>query len=243
LELVSVYEQEVETPSAKVASTIETIDLEFLRKDLPKLVQSLVVSSDRLTKIVGGLQNFSHLDETARKPADLHECIDSTLLILNNQIKYDIELVKNYGDLPLVDCYSGQLSQVFMNLLGNAIDAILERKEQESRNLNKNPTWKPKLAIATELLNREDQSAVIIRIADNGIGIPAQIQQRIFETFFTTKPVGKGTGLGLAISHEIVRDKHKGQLNLNSQEGIGTEFEIILPLDRKTERELTIDGE
>lgn len=243
LELVSVYEEEVETPSQRIVETIENIDLEFLRKDLPKLVQSLVVSSDRLTKIVGGLQNFSHLDETARKPADLHECLDSTLLILNNQIKYDIELVKNYGDLPLVDCYSGQLSQVFMNLLGNAIDALLERKEKESQNLNGNLPWKPQLEIATELINREDQSAVIIRIADNGIGIPAQIQQRIFDTFFTTKPVGKGTGLGLAISNEIVRDKHKGQLNLNSQEGVGTEFEIILPLDRKPEIELRLDEE
>jgi signal transduction histidine kinase len=243
LELVSVYEQEVETPSPRIVETIENIDLEFLRNDLPKLVQSLVVSSDRLTKIVGGLQNFSHLDETSRKPADLHECLDSTLLILNNQIKYDIKLVKNYGDLPLVDCYSGQLSQVFMNLLGNAIDALLERKEKESGNLNKNQAWTPQLAIATELINREDQSAVIIRIADNGMGIPTQIQQRIFDTFFTTKPVGKGTGLGLAISNEIVRDKHKGQLNLNSQEGVGTEFEIILPLDRKPEIELRLDKE
>ncbi len=243
LELVAVYEEEVENHPDKIEQIIEKIDLEFLRQDLPKLVQSLVVSSERLTKIVGGMQNFSHLDETARKPADLHECLDSTLLILNNQIKYDIKLVKNYGDLPLVDCYSGQLSQVFMNLLGNAIDALLERKQKEASHPKGDKTWTPELAIATELVNCEEQSAVIIRIADNGTGIPPQIQQRIFDTFFTTKPVGKGTGLGLAISNEIVRDKHKGQLNLNSAVGRGTEFEIILPLDRKIESELTPEEE
>ncbi|MEB3830666.1 sensor histidine kinase [Phormidium sp. CCY1219] len=236
LDLLSVYEEEMTEKSDRLRELESDIDLEFLREDFPKIVQAIEVSAHRLTKIVGGMQNFSHMDETARKPADLHECIDSTLLILHNRIKYDIELNKNYGKLPPVECYSGQLSQVFMNLLSNAVDALMERLEAEKANPKADADWKPRIEIATELLQISDNSDwAVIRIRDNGPGIPKDIQKRIFETFFTTKPVGKGTGLGLAISNEIIKDKHKGKLNLNSQVGIGTEFEIMLPVAKNEE--------
>lgn len=236
LDLLSVYEEEMTDKSDRLRELESDIDLEFLREDFPKIVQAIEVSAHRLTKIVGGMQNFSHMDETARKPADLHECIDSTLLILHNRIKYDIELNKNYGELPPVECYSGQLSQVFMNLLSNAVDALMERLEAEKANAKVDANWTPRIEIATELLQIEDNfDWAVIRIRDNGPGIPKDIQKRIFETFFTTKPVGKGTGLGLAISNEIIKDKHKGKLNLNSQVGIGTEFEIMLPVAKNEE--------
>lgn len=237
LELISVYEAEVENPSEKIEEAAEAIDLEFLRQDLPKIVMAIRVGAERLSKIVGGMQNFSHMDESKRKPADLHECIDSTLLILNNRIKYDIEVIKHYGDLPLVECYSGQLSQVFINLIANAVDALMERKEKEQADPDGDKNWQPQITIATEAIADSKGNWVAIRIADNGPGIPEQIQQRIFQTFFTTKPVGKGTGLGLAISNEIIKDKHNGKLNLKSQVGVGTEFEIMLPFEPKSEEE------
>jgi signal transduction histidine kinase len=211
--------------------------LEYVREDLPKVVESIRVSAERLTQIVGSLQNFSHMDETTRKPADLHQCLDSTLLILRNRLKYSIEVVRNYGELLPVRCYSGQLSQVFMNLLSNAIDALMEKAESQPAG----STWKPRIEITTQVCSPppgvtagSDDSWVSVRIADNGPGIPPEIQQRIFEMFFTTKPVGKGTGLGLAISHQIVTEKHSGFLNLrsiaDSQPATGTEFEILLPI-------------
>ena len=236
-QVLSLYQEEVANESPKLAKIKEEIDLEYVREDLPKVVESIKVSAERLTQIVASLQNFSHMDETNRKPADLHQCLDSTLLILRNRLKYSIEVVKNYGELPPVRCYSGQLSQVFMNLLSNAIDALMEKAElQPDRS-----TWKPRIEIATQVCSPpagvtadSDDSWVSIRIADNGPGIPSEIQQRIFEMFFTTKPAGKGTGLGLAISHQIVTEKHGGFLNLrsktDSQPAPGTEFEILLPI-------------
>jgi signal transduction histidine kinase len=147
------------------------------------------------------------------------------LLILRNKLKYGINLVKNYGELPLVECYSGQLSQVFMNLLTNAIDALNEREQSEQ--------WQPEITITSQWLAEVDQSEwVKIEITDNGVGIAPEIQDRIFETFFTTKPVGQGTGLGLAISHQIVTEKHQGYLKLRSQPGSGTTFEIRLPVSQ-----------
>ncbi|HEY9808547.1 MAG TPA: ATP-binding protein [Halomicronema sp.] len=216
----------------KIEQTKEEIDIEFLREDMPKMIESVKIAADRLTKIVSSLQNFSHLDEKKPQPADIHECIDSTLLILNNRLKYDINLIKNYEDLPKIPCYSGQLSQVFMNLLSNAIDALMEKLPTQK------PDWKPEITITTGLKEIEQEEWIFIKIADNGPGIPPEIQGRIFETFFTTKPLGKGTGLGLAISHQIVTEKHTGKLNLSSrwankeenQIETGTEFEILLPV-------------
>lgn len=224
-------ELDIKDPN-KIEQTKEEIDLEFLREDMPKMIESVKIAADRLTKIVSSLQNFSHLDEKKPQPADIHECIDSTLLILNNRLKYDIKLTKNYGDLPKIPCYSGQLSQVFMNLLSNAIDALMEKLPTEKTD------WKPEITISTGIKEIEQKEWIFIKIGDNGPGIPPEIQGRIFETFFTTKPLGKGTGLGLAISHQIVTEKHTGKLNLSSrwanreenQIETGTEFEILLPV-------------
>jgi len=227
IEVLSAYEDEVSEISSNLKELKEKSDLDFILEDLPKILKSMEAGSDRLTKIVGGLQYFSHMDEARRRPADIHECIDSTLIILNNRIKSDIELIKNYGYLPPVNCYSGQLSQVFMNIISNGIDALIEHRKEQAVNSNK---WKPQITITTILLRESDTEWVSILIADNGPGIPATIKERIFEMFFTTKAVGKGTGLGLAISNQIVTQKHGGKLSVHSQAGIGTEFEILLPV-------------
>jgi signal transduction histidine kinase len=146
---------------------------------------------------------------------------------LNNRFKGGIELIKNYGNLPPVTCSSGQLSQVFMNIISNAIDALTDKRNEQTAF---SKTWRPKIEISTEILEHSGADWVSVRIADNGSGMPPAIQARIFETFFTTKPVGKGTGLGLAISHQIVTQKHGGQLLMRSLPGTGTEFQILLPL-------------
>lgn len=224
--LLDAYQQESTTPSSAIQQIKEEIEFDFLIEDLPQVVKSMRMSTEQLNKLVGGLRSFSHMNESNPQPADLHECIESTLLILNNRVKQGIKIVKNYGHLPPVLCYSGQLSQVFMNLIGNAIDALVEQEEISS-------DWHACIEITTALVEESALPCVSIRIADNGPGIPAEIQSRIFDTFFTTKPVGKGTGLGLAISHQIITQKHKGQIKLRSPYphlGNGTEFEIILPV-------------
>lgn len=252
IELVSAYESQVKSTPPLITEIKEDIELDFLLSDLPKVVESIKVSAERLTKIVSGLQNFSHMDEAKRKPADLHECIDSTLLILHNRLKYKIKVVKNYSELPPVPGYSGQLSQVFMNLISNAIDALMDQLEAQGTD----STWEPRIEITTGIQEIENSDWAFVRIADNGPGIPPEIQGRIFDSFFTTKPMGKGTGLGLAISHQIVTEKHQGKLNLHSrtlepckdntpntdsravtedcQPNTGTEFEILLPLGLMT---------
>jgi len=214
---------EADLPDAlEIKEIKQKIDFDFLWEDLPLILASIQVSSSRLTEIVSSLNSFSHMDESKRLPANIHECIDSTLLILNNGIKQGIEVIRKYGELPLVNCYSGQLSQVFMNIISNAIDALLETNKAEN--------WRPRIEITTEILPLENPENVVITIADNGIGMSPSVEKRIFETFFTTKPVGKGTGLGLAISHQIVTQKHGGELRVSSLLNMGTQFQIILPL-------------
>jgi len=253
VKLLSAYEAEISLPSSAITQLKEDVELDFLLEDLPRIINSMKLGSERLKMIAGGLRNFSHMDETQLQPADLHQCIDNTLLILNNRLKGEIDIIKNYSDLPLVNCYSGQLSQVFMNLISNAIDTLFEKKAQQKSILpnqyqhKEAIAWQPQITITTEVYSKIAQTTpaeqklnknsdltastwVSIRIADNGCGIPDDIQKRIFEAFFTTKPVGKGTGLGLAISYSIVTEKHRGKLNLSSQPSIGSEFEILLPL-------------
>ena len=227
IKILSAYEAEIPEISSSLTELKEESDLDFILEDLPKILKSMEAGSERLTKIVGSLQNFSHLDEGKPQPTDLHECIESTLIILNNRFKGGIELIKNYGNLPPVTCSSGQLSQVFMNIISNAIDALIDKGNEQAAF---SKTWRPKIEISTEILEHSDTDWVSVRIADNGSGMPPAIQARIFETFFTTKPVGKGTGLGLAISHQIVTQKHGGQLLMRSVPGTGTEFQILLPL-------------
>lgn len=227
MEILSAYEAEFPEISGHLSQLKEDAELSFILEDLPKILKTMAAGSERLTKIVGSLQSFSHFDGANPQTADIHDCIESTLLILQNRLKSGIAVIKNYGNLPPVNCYSGQLSQVFMNLLSNAIDALTDKSNDSITDLK---TWQPQIEISTDIIENSDRHWIAVRIADNGPGIPQKIQSRIFETFFTTKPVGKGTGLGLAISHQIVTQKHQGQLLLHSQPDMGTEFKILLPL-------------
>jgi signal transduction histidine kinase len=222
------YQNEYPQSNPTIDEETEAIELDFLIEDIPRLLDSMKSGADRIRKIVLSLRNFSRLDEAAKKRVDIHEGIESTLLILQNQLK-DIELVKEFGELPQVECYSAQINQVFMNLLANAIDALKHKYHGvNGNNLNKLPVHEiPRMTIRTEVTNSE---SVKIIIADNGTGIPDNIKQRIFDPFFTTKSVGSGTGLGLSVSYQIVVEKHRGNLSCNSQSGEGSEFIIELPI-------------
>jgi two-component system, NtrC family, sensor kinase len=204
----------------------ETIDLEFIEDDLLKILNSMYVGTDRIRSIVLSLRSFSRLDEAELKVVDIHEGIESTLLILQHRCKSvlpnsGIEVIKDYGDLPKLECYVGQLNQVFMNILTNSIDALEGNRDEPE------PGRKHQITIHTSTI---DSNWVKIAIADNGIGIPEAIQQKIFEPFFTTKPVGKGTGLGMSISYKIIQENHQGQLKCFSTPGQGTEFVIEIPI-------------
>jgi signal transduction histidine kinase len=195
--------------------------------DLPKLLASMKIGSDRICKIVNSLQNFSRLDEAKIKPVDIHSGIDSTLLILQHRLKAndkypEITLIKEYGKLPLVKCYISALNQVFMNIISNAIDALRQAQENCS-----DGHQKPTIIIRT-LIN--EARNVVISIADNGPGMENSVLNKIFDPFFTTKPVGSGTGLGLSISYSIIVEKHQGQLSCISVPGEGAEFLIEIPL-------------
>lgn len=230
LHLVQLYQQHYPSPVDELAAEMEAIDLEFLMTDLPKLFASMRIGAERIQEIVLSLRTFSRMDEADVKAVDLHAGIDSTLTILHNRLKFrmgemGIQVVKEYGDLPPVECYPGQLNQVFMNILTNAIDAIGSRfKGEVLKQVNLPP---PTIRIRTELLGGD---RIAIKIADNGCGISEKQRQRLFDPFFTTKPVGKGTGLGLSISYQIVVDKHHGQLTCTSTVGEGTEFVVEVPL-------------
>ncbi|OUL27497.1 serine/threonine protein kinase [Nostoc sp. RF31YmG] len=233
LDLIATYQQEYPNPSNQVAEKSEKIDLDFLVQDLPKVLDSMKLGTSRIRHIVLGLRNFSRLDEADMKPVDIHEGIDNTLMILQHKLKLnnerpEIKVIKEYGDLPEVACYAGQLNQMFMNILSNAIDALDDNnKEWSTENENNHQIQVPKIRILTELV---DKNTIRIRIADNGLGMNAEVQQKIFDPFFTTKPVGSGTGLGLSISYQIVVDKHKGKLFCESTPGKGTEFVIEIPI-------------
>lgn len=219
LELLRIYHQEVPNPPLLVEDYANEIDVEFVEEDLPKVLQSMKFGADRVRQIVLSLKNFSRLEETEAHAVNLHECIDSTLLILNNRIKKGITVECNYGEIPSIEGFAGSLYQVFMNIINNALDAL---------DAKQNPQDLPKIAIATE---RQDHNWVVVRIADNGSGIAPEDQAKIFETFFTTKPRGVGTGMGLSISYQIVTEKHKGKLICKSEVGSGTEFIISLPIN------------
>ncbi|MFM7425819.1 MAG: CHASE4 domain-containing protein [Elainella sp.] len=234
LTLVQLYQQHCRLPAAAQAQVAE-IDPEFVQQDFPKLLASMQIGAERIQSIVRSLRNFSRLDEMAVKAVDLHEGLDSTVLLLKNRLRpksgqFEIELVRNYGELPLVECYPSQLNQVFMNLLSNAIDALEEQiAEPEFDSTDFTPTiW-----IETAFVEQ-----VEIRIRNNGPAIPESAQKHLFDPFFTTKQVGKGTGLGLAISYQIIVDKHQGQIfyrNLantaqaSASSTSGVEFVVQIP--------------
>ena len=228
MQLVHLYQQFYPHHVPEIEDYIKKIELDFLRDDLPKIINSMKVGAGRISEIVLSLRNFSRLDEAEMKKIDIHEGLDSTLLILQNRFKEkvdcsEIEVVKSYGNVPLVDCYPGQLNQVFMNIISNAIDALENSHKPYFPEIKKNHS---KITITTEII----QNNVIIRIADNGLGITDAVKERVFDPFFTTKPVGKGTGLGLSISYQIVVKKHKGKLRCISERGQGAEFYIEIPL-------------
>jgi signal transduction histidine kinase len=225
LNLVAIYQaNQIGPPPHNLQAALETMDLEFLTQDLPRVITSMQVGAARIQEIVLSLRNFSRIDEAAFKPVNLHDGLESTLMILQHRLKASsdrpaILIVKKYGDLPGVACSAGLVNQVFMNLLSNAIDALESAYQAQL-------IQQPEIQIWTEIT----PLAVLVRIIDNGTGIPEPVQSRLFDPFFTTKPVGKGTGLGLSISHQIITEKHGGKLECHSTPDEGTEFRIWLPL-------------
>ncbi|MEG4146726.1 PAS domain S-box protein [Microcoleus sp. Pol12B5] len=230
MKLLQMYRDEYPEPSPAIQEEIEVLELDFLLDDLPKMLSSMQVGATRIRDIVRSLRNFSRLDESDMKKVNIHEGIDSTLMILEHRLKFQpdsvagteshrppIQVIKEYGQLPRVECYAGLLNQVFMNIIANAIDVLQEELE--------NPGI---IRIRTEV----EGTLAVIRIADNGAGITDQVKQRIFDPFYTTKRVGSGTGMGLAISHSIIVEKHKGEIKCFSVVGKSTEFIIEIPIKR-----------
>lgn len=282
LGLIHLYQQEYPLPTNLVSEMIEDMDLEFLMDDMPRLLNSIQVGSKRISNIVQSLRTFSRMDEAQIKSVDLHEGLDSTLSILeyrtikssvesvfdsNLDDKSEIEIIKEYENLPLVECFAGQMNQVFMNILSNAIDAIVEKRRALSADLSYRPAkdWikisttqvqlefihrynfslsscpeqcQKELEICSDhslqisaqnYLKSQEKSHIMIRIEDSGTGIPLEQQSRIFDPFYTTKPIGQGTGMGLAISYQIITDQHGGYLKCISKPGYGTAFIIMIP--------------
>ncbi|MDZ7957383.1 MAG: response regulator [Aulosira sp. DedQUE10] len=233
LNLLQLYQEEYPNPTPRIQTGLEEIDLDFLQGDLLKLLKSMNIGAKRIREIVQSMRIFSRVDEANMNAVNIHEGIDSTLIILNYRLKPKpehpgIEVIKNYSHLPLVDCYAGQLNQVFMNIIANAIDALDEYNQQRSfEEIQQQPS---RIEIRTTMIGK-DQLA--INIADNGPGISAEVKAKLFEPFFTTKPSGKGTGLGLSISHQIIVGKHGGSLSCQSIPGQRTEFVIQIPIHQK----------
>lgn len=229
LRLLQLYQQEYPNPKSSITKEIEAIELDFLQEDLLKVLESMHIGAERISEIVNSLRNFSRLDEAEFKDINIHEGINSTLVILANKLKSrtlknkkqksDIEVIKEYQELPLVECYPNQLNQVFMNILSNAIDAL---EDSEKENLQ--------ICISTQVVQ---ENSVKISISDNGSGINQETIENIFNPFFTTKPIGKGTGLGLSISYQIITENHNGEISCNSKIGEGTEFIITIPVKQR----------
>lgn len=244
LKVLSAYEKYLDKTPPEIEKLKQEIELDFLKEDLPQAIASIRTGAERLKKIVISLQNFCHLDDVYPKPADIHACLDNVLLLLNSRLTGEIEIVKNYGHLPPVTCYIGQLSQVFVNILTNAIDALINQSINHKfiREFRKSgmaflppTTHKPRIEISTQVCSfsatqsKENYArAVLIRIADNGPGISPEKQRQILQSFSTEKKVEKETSL--AVSYWIVTAKHGGKFEMRSTPGVGTEFEILLPL-------------
>lgn len=235
LKLLDVYAHNYPNPVPEVKAVAEEIDLDFLLEDLPKLLSSMEVGTERIRQIVDSMRNFSRFDRADVTLVDIHEGIESTLLILQQRLKPmdknpGVKLIKEYGELPAIECCAGQLNQVFMNVISNGIDALEEVMATQSpmqKGKEGSSYELPAIRIRTEVVERD---RVAIRIGDNGLGIPEDVRRKLFDPFFTTKEVGKGTGLGLSISYQIVVEKHGGQLDCISHPGQGTEFVILIPI-------------
>ena len=246
LHLIELYQEHAPETPQDIQEEIEAIELDFILSDLPKLLSSMKIGAERIRSIVLSLRNFSRLDESEMKQVDIHEGIESTLLILQHRLKGNpghcaIEIIKDYGELPPVECFPGQLNQVLMNLLANAVDALeCYRKEDAETGFSKlqgnsesNSRRSPTIQIHT---TKVSQNSVSIRIVDNGPGIPKAVQKRLFDPFFTTKPVGSGTGLGLAICYQIIVEKHGGQIRCSSHPPDGAEFIVEIPIKQPLHR-------
>lgn len=231
LQVINVYQQEYPEPTPAIQTVLEETDLDFVVLDLQKIIQSMRVGAKRVSSIVLALRIFSRLGESTIKAIDLHQGLDSTVLLLGHRLVSKtgmpaVEIVRDYSKLPLVTCYVSELNQVFLNLLNNAIDA-LEQKFQQSTLLQQTPNQTPTIWLHTELTQPQ---SITLRIRDNGIGIAETVGAHLFEPFFTTKPVGQGTGLGLATSYQIVVQKHHGHLSYVSTPGDGAEFSMRIPI-------------
>ncbi len=227
LNLLVLYRQEYPCPTSPIQKAIQEADLDFIIPDLQNIFDSMQHGADRIRTIILALRIFSRLDESDIKSVNIHEGLDSALVLLEHRLKQeekhlDIQVIKNYGNLPSVTCYASQMNQVFFNLLNNAIDALESKTVKKLSNSEQPTIW-----LSTELIK---SGSVIIRIKDNGEGISTEVQSRLFNPFFTTKPVGKGSGLGLLTSYQIVVEKHKGQLTCHSVAGEGAEFTIDIPV-------------
>jgi signal transduction histidine kinase len=220
VDTIDLYQQHYPNPSSEIQAHQKEVDIDFIIEDLPKMIDSMQTGTTRIKAIVLSLRNFSRLDESESKVVDVQEGLESTLVIIDHRLKDsrelpEIEVVKDYGTLPLIECYAGQINQVFLNILANAIDVLRESKPAN-----------PQIVITT----RQHDDRVRIQFRDNGSGIPDAIASKIFDPFFTTKPVGQGTGMGMSISYQIVTQKHGGQLFFESTLGEGTEFILELPI-------------
>jgi PAS domain S-box-containing protein len=257
VQIIRLYQANCPTPPTRIQEYLESIDLAYLIQDFARLFQSMRTGTERIRSIVRSLKIFSRLGTSDYKVFDLHEGLDSALILLQNRLhpiqddpaensdhdspinSLKIDIDKQYGSLPAVECYGGLLNQAFMSLLGNAIDAIEQQYEQlhhsNAHNPNNNPPsnipstpYQGQIAIKTEFLSATNQVRIAIR--DNGCGMDETVQAQMLNPFFTTKPVGKGTGMGLATTHQIVVEAHGGQLQCHSQPGLGTEFVLLLPV-------------
>lgn len=231
MRVLQLYQQHYPQPAAEIVQEAENVDLEFLLEDLPRLLDSMKVGSERIKQIVLSLRTFSRMDEAEKKEVNIHDGIDSTLMILQNRLKArpdrpEIQIVRQYGDIPKVDCYAGQLNQVFMNVLSNAIDAL-----EDAIAADQLPDRSPIIQVTTAVVETAACDRNLqIQVTDNGPGIPDHIKPRLFDPFYTTKPIGKGTGMGLSISYQIVSERHSGTLTCESTLGEGTTFYITIPM-------------
>ncbi len=241
LELLSAYETHLPKVPSEINQIKEDIEFDFLQEDIPRAIKSIQAGADRLKKLALSLQNFCHIDDIHPKPADLHDSLDSILLLLKSRLSGDIQVIKNYSHLPPVSCFAGQLNQVFMNLIANAIDTLLneaigKKFSQEIRGSGQTySVSKPQIEITTQVCPRKSNNPAIpqsrwvsIKIADNGPGMSSKKQQQIIESFSIEKRAAKETSL--AVSYEIITAKHGGEFHLRSELDVGTEFEILLPL-------------
>ncbi|MCW6049910.1 PAS domain S-box protein [Lyngbya sp. CCAP 1446/10] len=231
IELLNLYQYYYSSPAPQIAEKVKEVDLDFLKEDFPKMLNSMIVGVERISKIVLSLRNFSRLDESEMKLADLHEGIESTLLIVQHRLQHErkesrIEIIKDYGEISKVYCCAGQLNQVFLNIISNAIDALENHKQLRTIVIR---TEMKKAGLNNSTSNVGEGDRIVICIADSGPGMTEEVGKRLFDPFFTTKPVGSGTGLGLSISHQIVVEKHKGSLRCISAPGQGAEFWIEIP--------------